>query len=181
MDSTTVSTVRMMQIAARLGALAKEKARAELVQWQHEQDLEARKVFLTPPEGWPGKNAEARELEQKRAYMADEVLQKIYEQLALDRTTLADIGAEISALTDERRALEKSILVAFIEVLDRRSVYAEQPVEETAPDEMAIGEAMEEAARLASFGQLSSEWIRPEPDNNGYHADPSFDDIDIPF
>ena len=80
-------------------------------------DLEARKLALVPEQGWPGKNEGERKLAEKSAVMSDEACQNIEKNIFGFREALVTLKSEVSALETERRALEWSIRLAYVQSL----------------------------------------------------------------
>lgn len=140
---------RLIDIAIDLGKLYQERIGAEIHKGGIEGDLEARVEFMTPAEGWPGKNAEQREIEKARAVDADGPCQEMRAVLRELENDLADIRADIEALEAERRALEWTIRGRLAEALSgRRENHL--PVEEAAFDDgplAAIDDQMVEELR----------------------------------
>lgn len=140
---------RLIEIAIDLGKLYQERIGAEIHKGRIESDLEARIVFMTPAEGWPGKNAEQREIEKARAIEADGPCQEMRGVLRELENDLADIRAEIDALEAERRGLEWMIRGRLADALSGRREN-HMPVEEAAFDDgplAAIDDQMVEELR----------------------------------
>lgn len=126
-----MNATRMIEIAAQLAALYKTRAELSLREWQYEKDAEGRKLYLTPLEGWPGKNAEDRKTSAERVFAVDEVLGKIAAAANLVHAELAQCEALIAGLEAERRALEYTVKIALVETLQARHY-------EYAPDQDAF-------------------------------------------
>jgi hypothetical protein len=97
--------------------------RAELTADKHDlaQDLETRKLMLTPNEGWPGKNAEARDIARDLAYSADVELQDFSTQVASIEHDLTILGGDIDAAEADRRAEEWAVRARYVAVREREA------------------------------------------------------------
>lgn len=101
--------MNLFEIANDLGILYTAREQLSLREWQINQDLAARKLYLTPAEGWPGKNAEQRDLEAARCFANDEPIQQMIIALADLKEDQSIDNGDILSLEAERRALEWSI------------------------------------------------------------------------
>ena len=117
-----MDTIQILEIGIQLGDLYQERARAGLDEWQFNRDADARRLELTPADGWPGKNAEQRDAARDQAFAADEPLQQIIASAedAKVRATLTD--GDIQALEAKRRSIEWAIRAQLIEALSKNSV-----------------------------------------------------------
>ncbi len=113
---------RMMEIAGQLSALYRRRAEISLREWQAGKDLAARELVLTPPEGWPGKNQEARDLAREQAFKADEAHSQILAQTYQAHIELVEIEGQVEGLEAERRALEWQIRARLVEALERKHI-----------------------------------------------------------
>lgn len=159
---------RLFEISNHLADLYQERAQCGLRTWQIENDLAARKVFLTPAEGWPGKNAEQREIEAARVFAQDQACQEMNEALNDLKQDAADIAGQIEALEAERRAAEWSIRERLANALSgKRENHApvEEAVFDDAPDQVALG-VLDEQGRAemeqAEYEQENGVHIGPE-------------------
>jgi len=108
-----------MQLSEKLADLYRTRADQLIREWHAEKDLAARELEITPPDGWPGKNAEERTLSKERAFHADETRSKILAIVEDAHPNLLSIEGEIEALEAERRAMEWQIRLRYIEQLER--------------------------------------------------------------
>jgi hypothetical protein len=108
---------RLREIAAELAEVGKHKTDLSLRLSHQRDDLAARQLALIPPEGWPGKNAEERKINEQRAHAADETCCAI--QTAVKRVEAELAGAEhlLQTLVDERRALEWQIRARLVDAV----------------------------------------------------------------
>lgn len=113
---------RMLKIAADLGQLYAERSGASIHKGHIEADLAGRVLFLTPPEGWPGKNAEQRDQARELCVRDDPVCTELREALREIENDLADNTADIDALEAERRALEWSIRGGMVAALQVKGI-----------------------------------------------------------
>jgi hypothetical protein len=95
-----------------------------LEEWQFNQDALARRLELTPADGWQGKNAEQRDTARDQAFAADEQLQLIIANAEDAHVRAALTDGEIQALEAKRRSLEWAIRAQLIEALSRNGVQA---------------------------------------------------------
>lgn len=107
----------LTEIAQKLGELYKERSQKTFADWQHTEDLKARKLYLTPAEGWQGKNAEQREVEAERTFDGDEPCRNMAREISYVKNSLSTIEGFILALEAERRALEWDIRGGLVEAL----------------------------------------------------------------
>lgn len=108
---------RLLEIASELAKLNGEESALKLAANNQQDDYEARKIALAPPDGWPGKNAEERKLAEIRAAYTDETLGKIHAKIYELNGKLAQVDAAIYALEAERRAIEWGITARLADAL----------------------------------------------------------------
>lgn len=95
----------MHEIADRLSELYRAKKDVQVRLAHTDDDYAARLLALTPrPDGWPGKNAEQRELAQATAEDADLALRALRQVRSELRDQLAHTETEIDALIERRDA-----------------------------------------------------------------------------
>lgn len=131
---------RLLQISDALAATLKAQTEFEIRLKNQKLDLSARQLALTPVEGWEGKNAEMRELAQKRTYANDEICRRIEAEINGYEEELARLENCIADLTNERRALEWTIRAHLVEALTSRVITvleSRENVEDTAFDDYA--------------------------------------------
>lgn len=105
-----------------LPEMYRERAAMNIAKWQAAQDLERRKLDLTPVEGWPGKNEDARTLARDKALAADESVKALSQTVAELETRLGLLAGEIESAEAERRAEEWHIRAKLIDALEHRNV-----------------------------------------------------------
>lgn len=107
----------LRQIASHLSQAFADKVALNIRLSNQKQDLEARKVALAPPDGWEGKNAELRELAQKRAYATDPVCRQIETEIRRLEDALGLAETALETATNQRRAEEWIIRARLLEAL----------------------------------------------------------------
>jgi hypothetical protein len=149
--------------AERLVALYTERALINKQIYDHEQAIEARKSSLTPAEGWPGKNEEARKAARDAAFAADDALALHQRQAAELRGRLIILQADVEGVEAERRADEWRLRERLVEALLQRGVQpqsaarVENAFDDTA--QAATDQALTDAAQAGQddpFGELHS-------------------------
>jgi len=113
---------RLIDLGLQLGELYRSAAEARLQDWQCSQDIDKRKVEITPADGWPGKNDKERRAAEDRAYLDDMIIQTGLIDLAEIKADLAKIDGQVAALEAERRSLEWSIRAQMVSALTQARV-----------------------------------------------------------
>jgi hypothetical protein len=108
---------RLFEIASALGQLYQTRAQTNLLKWQAEQDIHARQLELTPADGWPGKNAEQRDVARDQTFAEDAQLQEAVKKANDAHRALIELEARIQALEAERRAAEWSVRADLVDAL----------------------------------------------------------------
>lgn len=117
----------MIEIAIELKKLYSEQAQVDLRKWRLETDLDARAVYLTPAEGWPGKNEEQRNTAKERVLSEDTATQDMRKETAQCQEKRFTLSAQIQGLEAERRALEFSVREQLVTVLSFQGVARYDP------------------------------------------------------
>lgn len=107
----------LLQISETLGELYRSRAILNLLIQQTEEDIKMRKVDLTPVEGWPGKNAEQREIEAARVFADDQAMRAISGTLDDLKHEIVENTGAIEALEADRRGLEWQIRADLVQAL----------------------------------------------------------------
>ncbi len=108
-------------------------------------ELFKREIALTPIEGWPGKNAELREVEKSRTLATDEAYQKFEALRVFHVEALTLINGTIEALEAERRGSEWEIRANLVTVMAGKLRGETLPsVEDAAFDDASEGELEQE-------------------------------------
>lgn len=98
----------LQEYAKTLSDWFKIRTQKQIALGHSEQDLEARKLALTPKDGWLSdkakSNEEQRRAEAERTFSADDVCQKIMKFIVDSRDELADLEAQIEALQEQASA-----------------------------------------------------------------------------
>lgn len=105
-----------------LPEMYRERAAITVAKWQAAQDLERRKLDLTPIEGWPGKNEEQRNTAREKAFAGDEITQNLSKTVSELESRLGLLAGEIEASEAERRAEEWRIRARMVDALEHRGV-----------------------------------------------------------
>ena len=108
---------RLFEIASALGQLYQTRAQTNLLKWQAEQDIHARQLELTPADGWPGKNAEQRDVARDQTFAEDAQLQEAVKKANDAHRALIELEARIQALEAERRAAAWSVRADLVDAL----------------------------------------------------------------
>jgi hypothetical protein len=107
-------STRLIAIAAEMGKIYPALRLNELNAWNVDKDIDARKVFMVPEAGWPGKNEGERKAAAEKAYALDESLNKMLDQQAGLKVEHAEMEGGLQTLDAERRALEWAIREALV-------------------------------------------------------------------
>lgn len=137
--------VNLCEYADRLAALYVRRKDLGIGLSHNEQDIEARQLVMTPAEGWPGKNEEARATARGKAYAEDETLQKMRAMLSKLRDELAMVDGEIEAQEVQFKAARWQIRQDTNDVLRARRIQPE-PEESENDDPGDVTGAASEAA-----------------------------------
>mgnify|MGYP001573535371 CR=1 FL=1 len=89
-------------------------------------DIDKRESFLTPDDGFPGKNEDARDRAEEKAFAADEILSLLVrkqEGISQEETM---VDAQIQVLEAERRDSEWSIRQRLVNALGREEEYQDE-------------------------------------------------------
>lgn len=113
---------QLITFAHQLAVKRGELAEAQLFEWQAERDAERRRLELTPPEGWPGKNDAERKAAAGKVYAADAALSGFEDDAARGHAAGVRAASGLAALEDLRRASEWNIREALVNALSRREI-----------------------------------------------------------
>lgn len=108
--------------AEKLAALYVERALLNKQVYDHELGIQKRHLALTPADGWPGKNEEARKATRDTAFAADEELGRHLDALTELRGKLIILNGDIEAAEAERRAAEWQVRARLTVVLDENGI-----------------------------------------------------------
>jgi hypothetical protein len=169
---------RMLEISIELGKRYSGLRMLEVALGHKRQDLEARKLFLTPPTGWEGKNEEQRRTAAEKCFAEDETCKGLATLIRENEGQIAEMMGWVQTLEAERRALEWEVRQSLVDALRANQVQTQGngPVEETAFDDVTLAEAdaaMQAAAEEAIFAG------GPYP--NGLPVDLKSEEADFPF
>jgi len=106
-----------INLASQLSNSYIERSERKLDLERLEAELYERELFITPLEGWDGKNAEQRELSKARAMAMDETYQAIQEKAQRQKDSLSLLVGVIEALEAERRGVEWDIRANLVTVM----------------------------------------------------------------
>lgn len=136
---------RLNDIAKELSTEYSDRQQISLLMSHIQQDLAARVLNMTPPEGWPGKNAEQRDQARDVAIRDDEACQEMKGILRNLEQELALTSASIETLEAERRGWEWTIRARLVDALGRVESNGNAPVDERAFDDVSQQQADNQA------------------------------------
>jgi len=110
------------ELADRLSVAYAKRAKLELDRWQADQLLAERAKALTPENGWPGRNEQARQAAREKALAEDSAYQNALTNRQAAHEKLLGLAGEIDSLEAQRRAAEWRIRERMVELLERNSV-----------------------------------------------------------
>lgn len=147
---------RLLEISKELGKLYTGLRVLEVALGHKREDLAGRKLYLTPPTGWEGKNEEQRKTAAEKCFADDETCKGLSLLIRENEGQIADLAGRLQSLEAERRAMEWEIRQALVDALrgNRINSEARGPVEETAFDDSlqaATDEDMQAQADDAIF------------------------------
>jgi len=129
---------RLIEIVVELGVLYTSRRESMFKLWQIEKDIEGKKLYLTPPDGWPGKNEEQRRTAQGQVFEKDETLVALSADLLDTRKKGLEVDDKIKVLENERRAIEWLIRSQLVQTLSLNHIdHDGGDVKDTAFDETA--------------------------------------------
>lgn len=159
----TEQAARMTAIAEELGSRYHTRAALSLRERQLDREAEIKRLYMTPPDGWPGKNAEQRDAAKLSAELQDDTLIKINSGIETVKGEASVNNAAIDALEAERRALEWEIRARLVDALSWNHVQGEggSKVEVAAFDDTLDTEALAQAeqaiAEVDDLGMFQEE------------------------
>lgn len=179
---------RLFELAEDLAANQTAKTDLAIRLSRQRTDLEARKLALIPAEGWPGKNAEERKINEQRTYAADEPCQKIKEEINSLEEEILQLDNIVQTYVDERRAIEWQIRAALVEAITGNVITTRRGhrhVEDTAFDDYT--DEVADARLTEKFGE-NGHFDEPfPPEDDPLHVGPppipawELDEENIPF
>ena len=105
-----------------LPEMYRQRAALNVSKWQASQDMELRKLEITPAEGWPGKNEETRGIARDKAFAADEAIRNLSATIGEFEHRLGILAGDIEAAEAERRAEEWRIRARLCAALEARAI-----------------------------------------------------------
>lgn len=122
---------RMDEIANSLGQHYRALRMLELALGHKRQDLDGRKLYLAPAEGWPGKNENERKTAAEKCYAEDDICKSLAALIRENEGQIAEQSADSQALEAWRRGLEWDIRQQLVDALRQRGVQEQNhgPVE----------------------------------------------------
>lgn len=117
-----VDTQSLVDIAAALTEKYYLRVEEKIIAAQWEITISQLKLALLPADGWPGKNAEARELARDLAYAQSVDLVEAARGLMTVQHAIARIDAAVDGLEADRRAIEWTIRARLVDALTARQV-----------------------------------------------------------
>lgn len=117
---TNEMEVRIIAVAKEIGTVQELLANCRVSSSQMQSDLEARKLFITPPEGWEGKNEGERKITAELTFSKDKTISTIRDNLTGMLVSLANTEANLAKLEAERRGYEWVITNQLVNALHER-------------------------------------------------------------
>ena len=124
------------ELAAQLGRLYRERRARQAALAHCEEDLSGREAAVTPADGWPGKNEEARKAARLAALAGDETIRAIRANQSKLRDELAELEGIVDEMEAQRRGLEWDVRERLAQALAGRHEAA-GPAEDAAFDDGA--------------------------------------------
>lgn len=109
--------MKITEISSQLATAYTERAELQVALGELKNQLFRREVELTPAEGWPGKNAEMRDLEKARSLASDDAWTTIANNVTQANLDMVQLSGVIEALEAQRRGAEWSIRENLVAVL----------------------------------------------------------------
>jgi hypothetical protein len=157
-----------LNIARVLGEKYAERAENGISIWTLEREIEKRRAFLTPANGWPGSNAEMRKASAESTYRSDLALASYDDNMAaLVRRKMA-LEEEINGLEATRRAMEWGTRADILLALHQHAVNPNgrgDPVE-AADDDLALARYDDEIEQAATSGWVPPDWLDESRNNH---------------
>ena len=105
-----------------LPEMYRQRAALNVSKWQASQDMELRKLEITPAEGWPGKNEEQRGIARNKSFAADEIIRNLSATIGEFEHRLGILAGDIEAAEAERRAEEWRIRARMCDALEALAI-----------------------------------------------------------
>jgi hypothetical protein len=138
----------LTEYAAQLKTLFIERKSEQITLSHAEQDLEARKLALTPKDGWLSdkskSNEEQRRAEAERTFASDEKCKNLVQIISARRDALAELEAQIEALQEQASAERWRIREVLAQALAVRT--QGERVEDAAPGAPEFDQGAQSAA-----------------------------------
>ena len=113
----TVDTQSLLDIAAALAEKYVLRVEEKIIAQQWEITIDQLKLALLPAEGWPGKNAEARDAARDMAYAQSVDLVDAQRSMTGVNAAIDRIDAQVAGLEADRRAIEWTIRADLVSAL----------------------------------------------------------------
>lgn len=150
--------------AEKLVTLYTERALLNRRVYDHEQACQKRQSALTPADGWPGKNDEARKAARDAAFAADNDLARHQTALVETRGKLITLQGDIDGAEAERRAGEWHVRARLCDALERGGV---QPNHRGDRAENAFEDAAQQKLDQATTESAVDQHAEPYEDGIG--------------
>lgn len=135
-----------LENAQALKALYTVRKDKQILLSHAEIDLDARQLALTPADGWPGKNEEARSTARTKTFADDPVCKELAVKISGLRTDLATLDADILGAETDRRAGEWTEKQRYATILERHYMDTSPAPQAAAPAPAAPQGADDDAA-----------------------------------
>jgi hypothetical protein len=176
---------KMIDLSKDLSASYVEKAERQVDLEQLEREIYKREIAITPAEGWPGKNAEIRDLEKAKTLAADPVWLELDTARQAQRAELALLEGAIAGMEAERRGFEWEIRQNLVTMLAANAVNrnGHGAIEDEAIDDVA-GQTVDDETLYQVVTQgaqqvLSDDFPAPDPTLEDHSIDDA--EEELPF
>jgi hypothetical protein len=165
---------KIINLSKDLASALTEKAERQIDLENIERELYKREIALTPPDGWPGKNAETRDLEKAKFLGNDETWTRLAEIRMAQRQSITLLDGTIAALEAERRGFEWEVRANLVTMLAANAINrnGHTPIDDSAFDDVPDYHVDSAATKLA-FEQT---FPTPDPDLEDHSTED-----DLPF
>lgn len=155
---------KIIELSKNLRAAYEKRSILQADVEELEREIYLRELTLTPAEGWPGKNAEAREMEKAKALQGDENWSGLGNARRELRDEMTLLDGTIAGLEAERRGQEWEVRANLVAMLAANAVNRNNggPVEEEAFDDVAQGIVDDEGIYVAA-GEYEPAYPEPDP------------------
>ena len=142
---------KLQELAGQLADLYKVRKNLQVNIDHTSAEIEARKLDLTPAEGWPGKNEEQRSIAREKAFAGDRDLCAMNLALSGLRDDLAGFEADIEGLQVVASAERWAVREKLADALLARGVEASDDQDPEAPE---FSDVEDDASGYVDFSEF---------------------------